>query len=188
MHLRTPHLDVLTICLLGVVLALSGCKVESPPETANDTAARAAPMPAAAASTEKRQVNINVGAQLPPKVRGLLIQEMQAILGATQAIQAAIVQGDHETVASKAQAIHDSFIMDQQMTAVDKQALLAAVPDAFLERDKAFHELSAQLAQAGHDRDTTRELRQFSEMIDGCVGCHTRYATARFPGLQTPSL
>lgn len=186
MHLRIPHVDVLTICFLGVVLALSGCKVDSPPQTANHTAPRAAPSPAVAESTEKQQVNINVGAQLPPKVRGLLIQEMQAILGATQAIQAAIVQGDHETVASKAQAIHDSFIMDQQMTAADKQALLAAVPDAFLERDKAFHELSAQLAQAGRDRDTTRELQQFSEIVDGCVGCHTRYATARFPGLQTP--
>ncbi|MDI1253302.1 cytochrome c [Thermomonas sp.] len=173
----------MTICFLGVLLALSGCKVQSPPETANHTAHRAAPMPAATASAEKQPVNINVGAQLPPKVRGLLIQEMQAILGATQAIQAAIVQGDHETVASKAQAIHDSFIMDQQMTAADKQALLAAVPDAFLERDKAFHEISAQLAQAGRDRDTKHELRQFSEMVDGCVACHTQYATARFPGL-----
>lgn len=186
MHLRIPHLDVLTICVVGVVLALSGCKVQSPPETANDTASQAAPTPAVVASAEKLQININVGAQLPPKVRGLLIQEMQAILGATQAIQAAVVQGDHETVASKAQAIHDSFIMDQQMTAADEQALLAAVPGAFLERDKAFHELSAQLAQAGRDRDTTRELRQFSQMVDGCVGCHTRYATARFPGLQAP--
>lgn len=129
--------------------------------------------------------NINVGAQLPPKVRGLLIQEMQAILEASQQIQAAIVQGHHETVARRAQAIHDSFIMDQQMTAADEQSLLAAVPAAFLERDKALHELSAQLAEAGRDRDTTRQLQQFSEMIQGCVGCHSRYATARFPGLET---
>ena len=130
--------------------------------------------------------NTNVGAQLPPKVRGLLIQEMQAILEASKQIQAAIVQGHHETVARKAQAIHDSFIMDQQMTAADKQALLATVPDAFLERDAALHELSARLAEAGRDRDTARQLQQFSDMTQGCVGCHSRYATARFPDLATP--
>jgi len=127
----------------------------------------------------------NVGEELPPNVRVLLIQEMQAILKASEQIQTAIVQGDHETVAQKAQAIHDSFIMKQQMTEADKQALLAVVPKAFLKRDQALHELSEELAEAGRDQDTTRQLQQFSEMIQGCVGCHSRHATARFPGLST---
>lgn len=130
--------------------------------------------------------SVNVGSQLPPKVRGLLIQEMQAILEASQQIQAAIVQGHHETVATTAQAIHDSFIMDQQMMDADKQTLLATVPDDFLERDKALHELSADLAKAGRSQDTARQLQGFSKMMQGCVGCHSRYTTARFPGLATP--
>lgn len=128
---------------------------------------------------------INIGSQLPPKVRGLLIQEMQAILDASQDIQAAIVQGNHEIVATQAQAIHDSFIMDQQMTATDKQALVTTVPEAFLERDKALHELSADLAEAGRNRDTERQLNHFSKMMQGCVGCHSQYASARFPDLKT---
>lgn len=137
-----------------------------------------------ATASAEQPGGINVGSQLPPKVRGLLIQEMQAILEASQQIQAAIVQGHHEIVAERAQAIHDSFIMDQQLTAADKQALLATVPDGFLERDEALHELSAELAVAGRDRNTARQLQQFSEMTQGCVGCHSRYATSRFPGLK----
>lgn len=128
---------------------------------------------------------INIGSQLPPKVRGLLIQEMQAILDASQDIQAAIVQGHHETVATEAQAIHDSFIMNQQMTDADRQALATTVPDGFLERDKALHELSAGLAEAGRNRDTERQLNHFSKMMQGCVGCHSQYASARFPDLKT---
>lgn len=127
----------------------------------------------------------NVGAQLPSNIRVLLIKEMQAILKASEQIQAAIVQGDHNTVAQKAQEIHDSFIMEQQMTAADEEALLAVVPKAFLKLDEELHELSEKLAQAGRDQDTTRQLQQFSEMIQGCVSCHSDHATARFPGLST---
>lgn len=126
---------------------------------------------------------MNVGEQLPPKVRGLLIEEMQGILGASQKIQAAIVQGDHETVAQQAQAIHDSFIMKQEMTQEDEQALLAAVPDAFLKQDKALHQLSEALAEAGRSQNTALQRRQFNEMIKGCVRCHRDYASARFPKL-----
>ncbi len=129
----------------------------------------------------------NVGAQLPPKLRGLLIQEMQAILKASEQIQAALVQGQHEIVAKQAQAIHDSFIMDQQMTPADEQALHDAVPEAFLQRDAAFHALSAKLAEAGRDRNTKRELQYFSDMVEACADCHSQYATARFPGLRKAS-
>lgn len=125
----------------------------------------------------------NVGAQLPPKVRGLLIEEMQGILGASQKIQAAIVQGDHETVAQEAQAIHDSFIMEQEMTKEDEQALLAAAPDEFLEQDQALHKLSETLAEAGRNQDTALQLQQFNELMEGCVRCHSDYASARFPDL-----
>lgn len=131
----------------------------------------------------EQPADTNVGSQLPPKIRGLLIQEMQGILEASQQIQAALVQGHHETVARKAQAIHDSFIMDQQMTAEDKQTLRDTVPKAFLQRDEALHELSASLAEAARSQDTKRELQQFSEMTQACVDCHSKYATGRFPGL-----
>lgn len=130
---------------------------------------------------------VNIGAKLPPKVRTLLIEEMQAIDKASQQIHAAMVQGQHEIVAQKAQAIHDSFIMEQQMTEEDEKALLAAVPESFLVRDEELHALSARLAEAARNRDTTKQLQQFSEMTRGCVECHRVYASARFPGLLKES-
>ncbi len=139
---------------------------------------------AALADTDTRpEAGINVGADLPPKLRTLLIQEMHAIDEAGQQIYAAIVRGDHATVAEKAQAIHDSFIMAQQMTPEDEKALMAALPKAFLTRDEELHELSARLAEAGRKRDTARQLEKFSEMTRNCVACHQAYASARFPGL-----
>ena len=139
---------------------------------------------AVAIAGTKQTTGSNVGAQLPPKLRALLIQEMRAIDAASRQIHAAIVQGDHQTVARQAQAIHDSFIMEQQMTPDDEAALLAAVPKAFLASDEALHELSAKLAEAGRARDTTRQMQIFSEMTKGCVDCHSAYAPARFPGLD----
>ena len=127
---------------------------------------------------------INVGEALPARIRILLIQEMQAIDEASKQIHSAIVQGQHDVVARKAQAIHDSFIMEQQMTPADEAALLAAVPKAFLARDEELHELSAKLAQPGRARDTARQIQLFSAMTKDCASCHSAYASARFPGLE----
>ncbi|MBA6413057.1 cytochrome c [Parahaliea sp. F7430] len=136
----------------------------------------------ASSSADQPRV-VNVGEQLPAKLRGLLIQEMISILAASQKIQAAIVRGDHQIVAQQAQAIHDSFIMAQEMTEEDEQALLAAVPQGFLEQDEALHKLSEELAEAGRDKDSARQVQHFAEMTAGCVACHSEYASARFPGL-----
>lgn len=125
-----------------------------------------------------------VGSDLPPKVRGLLLQEMNAVLAATKNIVDALVRGQHEIVAQEAQAIHDSFIMQQEMTPADKQALMGAVPKAFLERDQAFHQVSARLAAAARESDTGQQQKLFSEMVNACVECHSAHAIDRFPALR----
>lgn len=117
-----------------------------------------------------------VAERLPPQVRTLLRQEMNAILAASQNILDAIVRADDERVAEQAQAIHDSFIMKQSLTEDDRKALKNAVPADFLARDKAFHTLSASLAEAARQEDRDRQKALFSEMIDACTGCHSRYA------------
>lgn len=130
---------------------------------------------------------VNIGEKLPAKLRTLLIEEMQAIDKASQEIHAAIVQGQHEIVAQKAQAIHDSFIMEQQMTEEDEKTLLAVVPNSFLVSDEELHALSAKLAEAARNQDTAAQLQKFSEMTRGCVDCHRVYASSRFPGLLKKS-
>lgn len=125
-----------------------------------------------------------VGSNLPPKVRGLLIQEMNAVLDASETILGALARGQDQVVAEKAQAIHDSFIMKQEMTDADKKALVNSVPATFLEKDKAFHELSARLAEAARKEDKARQRQLFAEMIDACTACHSEHARDRFPGFQ----
>lgn len=125
-----------------------------------------------------------IGPKLPDRVRGLLIQEMNAILEASKMILDGIVRGQHEQVADRARAIHDSFILEQEMTEADRRALMEAVPEAFVARDRAFHELTAELAEAARARDSDRQRVLFGEMLEACTACHARHAGNRFPGLE----
>lgn len=125
-----------------------------------------------------------VGSQMPPRVKALLVREMQAVLAASQDIFAALVQGQHEVVADKAQAIHDSFILKQEMTPADRKGLMAAVPQAFVDRDRAFHKLAAQLAEAARNQDLEKQRAFYGDMLDACVACHKQHAADRFPALQ----
>lgn len=123
-----------------------------------------------------------VGAKLPDRVRGLLLQEMNAIQQASEEILDALVRGRDTVVAEKAQGIHDSFILKQEMTESDREALMDAAPKEFVQRDRAFHELTGELATAGREGDGARQRELFGEMVEACTACHARYAHDRFPG------
>lgn len=124
-----------------------------------------------------------VSPDLTPKLRDLLRQEMRSIEQASKDILSALIAGNDARVAKQAQQIHDSFILQQSMTPKDKQDLMAAVPEDFVARDRAFHRLSADLAQAGRDGDRDAQHAEFGRMIEACTACHARYATDRFPML-----
>lgn len=124
-----------------------------------------------------------VGSRLPPKLRALLIQEMMALSDASKQVLDGLVRGQDDVVARNAQGMHDSFIMAQEMSEADADALHEALPHAFIERDEAFHELSAQLADAARAGDQSKQRELFAEMVDACVACHAAHATDRFPGL-----
>ena len=134
---------------------------------------------AAALAEEKTEP---VGPKLPERLQELLLQEMNAVYAASVDIMDALIRGEDARVAEQAQAIHDSFILQQEMTEADRKALRAAVPAAFVERDRAFHQLTGELAAAARAGDEARQRALFGEMITACTGCHERYATDRFPG------
>ena len=121
---------------------------------------------------------------LTPKLRQLLRQEMQAVLGASREILDALVIGDHAVVADRARQIHDSFILEQALTEQDRQDLMAAVPPEFVQLDGSFHELAARLAEAARAEDHTLQARTFGEMVESCVACHSRFATDIFPSFR----
>jgi hypothetical protein len=124
------------------------------------------------------------GLNLPPKLRGLLILEMNALLDASKTILDALVKGQHDVVAGQAQAIHDSFILKREMTAADREDLRNSVPDAFIQRDRDFHEISARLAGAARMRDQALQQKLFADMLAACAACHSQYAVDRFPGFN----
>jgi len=126
-----------------------------------------------------------VGSHLPPKFRVLIIQEMLAVLDASKQILEALVRGQDDVVARNAQGIHDSFVLEQDMTEADSKALHDALPHAFVERDQEFHALSEQLAEAAREGDQPRQREVFTEMLNACVACHTAHATDRFPDLTS---
>lgn len=121
-----------------------------------------------------------VSPDLTPKLRDLLRQEMLSIEQASKDILSALIAGDDARVAGLAQQIYDSFILQQSMTPEDEQDLMAAVPENFVARDRAFHAISADLAQAGRDGDRGAQHAGFGRMIEACTACHDRYATDRF--------
>ena len=121
--------------------------------------------------------------KLAPKLQKLFAEEMVAIQQASQQIIAALVAGDHAMVAKNAQAIHDSFILDKNLTAQDRKALETAVAPAFLELDGAFHQMAAKLAEAARDKDMDLQNYYFGRMLETCGTCHRQYATDKFPAL-----
>ncbi len=109
---------------------------------------------------------------------------MNAILAASNRILGAIVRGQHDVVAEQARAIHDSFILEQEMTKADRRALLEAVPDSFVARDRTFHQLTGELAVAARAQNAPRQRELFADMVEACTACHARHAGDRFPGLR----
>lgn len=122
-----------------------------------------------------------VGPKLTPKLKKLLAEEMCAVNQASQQIVAALAAGDHAAVATSAQQIHDSFILEKKLTDKDKRDLEAAVPPAFLELDGAFHATAAKLAETARHKDVELQAYYFGRMLEMCQTCHSRFAADRFP-------
>lgn len=119
--------------------------------------------------------------KLTPKLQDLLRREMISVEEASQQILSALVAGDDQRVAELAQQIHDSFILQQEMTPEDRKDLMAAVPEEFVQMDRRFHKLSADLARAAEDANMELQHERFGRMLEACTACHSRYATDRFP-------
>jgi len=121
-----------------------------------------------------------ISPKLTPKLRELLRREMVAIQEASQDILLALVAGDEARVAERAQQIHDSFILKRSMTPEDRTHLMTVAPDDFVQRDRAFHGLAAELATAARAGDRSAQHARFGQMIEACAQCHQRYSADRF--------
>ena len=118
-----------------------------------------------------------------PELRGLLQQEMQALQKALATLSTALPQGQWHRVADTAGQIHDSFILQQQLSAEDRKTLHQTLPADFIQRDRAFHQQAKKLQHAAESQDAELSLFYYSNMVESCVSCHRQFATHRFPSL-----
>ena len=124
-----------------------------------------------------------VSASLSPETRMLLIQEMRALSTSMAQIHGALVMGDHATVRAEAKAIHDGFVLSQNLSEDQRHEIHTRLPEAFLGLDEQFHGMAAELTAAGERGDPHLERFWFEEMTRVCQDCHRRFAAGRFPGL-----
>ena len=118
-----------------------------------------------------------------PQLRELLRKEMQALLQGLQHISAALPQGQWQTAAEHAQAMHDSYILQQNLSPAQRQTLRGVLPAGFVRLDKQFHAYAGRLAHAATAQDLELSAHFLSRAVETCMQCHQRFAPGRFPTL-----
>lgn len=120
---------------------------------------------------------------LSPPLREALVAEMQAIQGGMMSVVPALVAGRWDEVADTARRIRDSYIMKQSLTEAQLGELHDALPADFQALDARFHADAGMLAHAAEARKAELVAFYYSRMMETCVACHSRHATAKFPEL-----
>jgi hypothetical protein len=121
-------------------------------------------------------------AGLSPRYRQLLRQEMVQIEGASMRLLSHLARGEAALAASTAAAVRDTFLLRRNLSAAELAELVAQLPPGFLERDGRFHQTAGALAAAAGSGDLGQAVRLYGELVEGCAGCHSRFAAGRFPG------
>lgn len=120
---------------------------------------------------------------LSQDLRNLLIQEMQALQIGMMSIIPAYVSGNWDEIASTAKKMNNSYILKQNLTESQMHELHSVLPESFIEKDQRFHYLAGMLEHAAKNKKPELINFYFSEMNESCVGCHTQFATHKFPAL-----
>jgi len=121
--------------------------------------------------------------ELPSKYRSLLVQEMIQIDGAMQELVTLIVKGETEKASEAALNIHKSFILKSSLSKKELIKLKSLLPNDFIRMDKSFHRNAKTLSKALKINKLSVSSKIYGEMLNACVGCHSKYAANRFPGL-----
>jgi cytochrome c556 len=120
---------------------------------------------------------------IPPKLSGLIQEEMKVIARALNEIVQAVVIGEHRIVAEQSRIIHQSFVLEHSGDSEETDKLIASLPQAFVALDRKLHRSAKKLAEAARGQKIDTERYYLSEMIENCVQCHKLFATHRFPSL-----
>ena len=123
---------------------------------------------------------------LSPELRELLGKEMRAVQRGMMGLTPAIAKGEWHLISEIGVKIRDSYIMKLGLSKGQKEKLHRELPEVFIEMDEAFHQTAGMMADAAQARNMSLVNFYFYKLNEGCVSCHTKYATKRFPGLANP--
>ncbi len=131
-----------------------------------------------AAEPDKRQVLLLTEAQ-----RGIVLDEMRAMLTGTQGIVSALSKDDMAAVAKAARAIGMGMVHKTE------DQLKGALPEAFMQLGSSAHQDFDRIADDAQTKKSSRHtLRQLSESMNKCIACHATYQirTVRSPAKPKP--
>lgn len=124
--------------------------------------------------------------KLSPRLRGVLVAEMVGLRTGVAELAMSLTAGEWEKAAAEARRIHDSYIMAQQLSPAEMEELHHALPEEFVVLDERLHRHAEALAHAAEAADAELALFYFGKITEGCVACHTRFATRVLPGFRSP--
>lgn len=125
-----------------------------------------------------------IGPKLTPRLKQMLSEEMLSVKQSVKMILDGLITGDHPMVATQAQQIHDSFILQRSLTEKDKKDLMKAAKPEFLVLDGEFHQTAKKLADAATNKDYELQRFYYARLVDSCQSCHSQYATDKFPAFS----
>ncbi|MBD3225661.1 MAG: hypothetical protein GF313_13110 [Caldithrix sp.] len=175
------YTKVISIGLLSALL-LNGCTKtdRTMPEESNQQLHNKS-------ATAETQDTTMEGLDLPVEFQTLLRQEMRQIEKGMKHLLTDLVRGRPNQAERMAQRIHNSFILKQQLSKQELKQLIKLLPDEFVRRDRIFHKQAKQLAEASKENNFQKSAKIYGQMVNGCVGCHSRFAAERFPKMNRPS-
>ncbi len=132
---------------------------------------------------EGNKITVGVEA-LSGDLRDLLSQEMQALEKGMKSIISAYNSGNWDDIETTGGKIKNSYILKQNLTEQQVKELHSVLPHAFIEKDQRFHYLAGMLEHAAKNKKEELINFYFSEMNESCLGCHSVFATHRFPALS----
>lgn len=121
---------------------------------------------------------------LTPRLRAALQAEMAGLRTGIAELADTLASGEWDRTAAHAARIRDSYILKQKLSRAELDRLERSLPADFLAMDERFHRHAGNLAHAAREHDHELAVFYYSRMLEGCGGCHARYATHVFPGFR----
>jgi len=125
--------------------------------------------------------------QLSPPLQEALTQEMISIQNTMMQMLPSIAAGEWDRVAQLAKKIEGAYIMRQKLSPTQMEELHRTLPPAFVAQDHSFHQMAGMLAHVAEEPHVELVSFYYYKLTEACIGCHSRFATTRFPHLAKPA-